>query len=711
MTRVLECFNSLWMLWAGSVFFAVFAMCVMTPPTCSEISTCSTVHARISSRSNEKVLCLVTLALVFELMSLLSTFQGIREVRYLVPGVRSRFFPSLLLALSYVVLIIQHAIFTFSSSAWYVHAKMGQSSHGRPVYTVTHSEWIIVVPMLLIMCGHCALGRPMEEVTPVALITNFYIVLSWVAGVTSSSLLRDTLIFTTMAMYGWASYLMIVWIQAYLREASPDLPNRQLRPILSIGIILAFLVYAVVYLAGLYGFMSALTERSWYMFLDSGTKLTMSAIFVMIRTREYHRALNGLVGKMGCSNVALVSILRGSFDFIVPCNASFEGDCTITTAKTADLQHLESVLGCSLAGKAFASLLAEDTQRVFFASYVQNTIQQANNQQVLSSATLSPDGTWCGDEKSVLPPVAQVLNCRLKGGRKKCVMCAIHLSAKPPLTLSVSSDRWQLMAAIRLHEYSAEVSDQAKSIQEAQANANAFTPVETLKGCFVASLKDLAYLGVSNLLMSGTGSTTSGDGSRIGGETTLSCNDSVVSESVAGHSRRSEEVDAFANEPQGMKHSDSGLALDFDMFDRSTTIGSDGNGRQISNESDRSYFGSGPVNECCQSQNLRMPMKASQDERNIQAIAEGQMREYQTEWETDLLQLQEPFSSEEEPVPCQGQEHVGTTRKGQVKHYPMIPASHGARNLLKWSESAQLNLITLTTFTRAATLCSLAEKL
>ena len=46
-----------------------------------------------------------------------------------------------------------------------------------------------------------------------------------------------------MAMYGWASVDMLQWVKDFEGSAPQDLPSRGIRPWLSNGLILAFVLY------------------------------------------------------------------------------------------------------------------------------------------------------------------------------------------------------------------------------------------------------------------------------------------------------------------------------------------------------------------------------------------------------------------------------------------------------------------------------------
>jgi len=337
------------------------------------------------------------------------------------------------------------------------------------------------------------------------IVTNIYIVCSWAAMLTTSPVVRVSLVLLTFIMYFHASCDMVMWVVKYFHETPEDLPSRFLRPCLSLGLIALFAIYAVIYLSVMTGLMHTRTERLCWLFLDVGSKLAMSAAFVVIRGSAYHKTLTGVLKKMSTSNVAVVSILRGSFDVLLPCTVDKHGQCWLPRTSADDMLRLEGTLQRPVAGEHLANLLADDLQRENFNAYVRNALRQAEQPKVCSDAVVSARGEWSiGGVQGQLPPVAQVLNCRMATGLSQgqgpaTVGCAIHLSVVPQSAMSFGLER-RVVAAVRFSE------DQ--SAEESQ---------DTKLGCFetfdpsneveepepdvpVAGLKDIARLGLSALL-------------------------------------------------------------------------------------------------------------------------------------------------------------------------------------------------------------------
>jgi len=490
--------------WAVASAAAVLvAFGLIQPTPCTEDAGCLAQHATVPTNLNACTACGLVMVLINEVTSLVSIFHGAKEAQALVVDLKSRYMPSLLMTIMFGVLVAQHSVFAASSSPWFASAR----PDGRgPIYNLTYIEWLLIVPLLLTISGHCALGRPLEEMARPVIVTNVYIVCAWAAMLTSSSVVRCTLVVVTFLMYFHASWDMIMWVVKYFQTTPEDLPSRFLRPCLSLGLIALFAIYAVIYLSVMTGFMQTRTERLCWLFLDVGSKLAMSAAFVVIRGSAYHKTLTGVLKKMSTSNVAVVSILRGSFDVLLPCTVDDKGGCWLPRTSADDMLRLEGTLQRPVAGKHLGTLLADDVQRESFNAYVRNALRQAEQPKANSDAVVSARGDWAVGVQGQLPPVAQVLNCRMATGLAQpqgaaTVGCAIHLSVVPQSAMSFGLER-RVVAAVRFSE-----SESAEEDPEGGKHScfETFDPSnevdeEPEPGLPFANLKDVARLGLSALL-------------------------------------------------------------------------------------------------------------------------------------------------------------------------------------------------------------------
>ncbi|CAE7885407.1 unnamed protein product, partial [Symbiodinium necroappetens] len=140
-----------------------------------------------------------------EVCGLIATYMGARQTQELIPHLQSRVLPSFLLALMFGWLAVVERYFSLPEvNLAHVHSSGdGLTTSGRPVYTLRYIEWCINVPILFLLSGHCSLGRPLREVSRPLLVTNVYIIFSWMATVTEYGVLKWLLIIAAFHMYGW----------------------------------------------------------------------------------------------------------------------------------------------------------------------------------------------------------------------------------------------------------------------------------------------------------------------------------------------------------------------------------------------------------------------------------------------------------------------------------------------------------------------------
>jgi len=508
--------------WAAATLLTGFlAWLAASPQPCIKAEPCKEYLMTYPSFHQHTIAASVLLALMgHELLSLLTTYLGTRATQEMVSRIQTRCLPSFLLSVIFGVVALKE--FMQSSPDWYIAHVMpnsdGLTAPGRPVYTLQWFEWCINVPIMLILAGHCALDRPLVEITAPAVVTNVYVILCWLALVVSNGFVKWLLIVISLAMYAWVSREMLRWCSAYERAAPLDLPSRNLRPLLSSGLVAYLVLYGIVYLSAAFGVIGAHLEQKSFSILTILSKLAYCATFVAIRGDEYHKTLAKVLRKVSVSNVGMISILRGSFDIIVPCMLDACGLCKLPQSYSGDMVKLESILGSTLAGKNFKDLLGQEEAEQF-AAYIRNIVRQADSPQSFD-ATLSTQGTWtCSD--GVMPPIAQVLHSKMlcKGQQ---LHVTIHMSIVPRSAVSFRRER-QLVAAIQFMEPGSENANEVTSLATPAFESFSETAVgmptstcttqasepdsdspEKLQAGIVASLADLAKLGMSAILKGST---------------------------------------------------------------------------------------------------------------------------------------------------------------------------------------------------------------
>ena len=367
--------------------------------------------------------------------------------------------PHVLLCLALAALICSET--SMASGTPWEHAMPPGGGGGlvepwRPVCTGRYMEWLISVPVLLLLAGHCALGRPLSEVAGPIAVTDAYVLLGWVAMVVDTPLLRWSVVLASFLGYGHACRGMWRWLQAYLKEVPADAPSRTRWMSALVMLMVIFAAHAAIYLATLAGVVSSYTENLTYSILGCGAKVTMCVIFTTIRASDQRQQLDALLCKVGHQNTTLMSLLRGSFDTVLLCSATRGGSCTLTpsAASAEELAEAEAFLGRPLAGVQMSSVLAGPQERERFMVYVRNTLRQTES--FFSGERMDSLPLLAGDLSGARrTPLAQMLHCKmLRTGASgdSLVSTVIYLSAIPRRRMSGSGQPTQLVAALRFEE-------------------------------------------------------------------------------------------------------------------------------------------------------------------------------------------------------------------------------------------------------------------
>ena len=204
----------------------------------------------------------------------------------------------------------------------------------------------------------------------------------------------------------------------------------------------------------------------------------------------------------------MISILRGSFDIILPCVLDAAGRCKLPDRYTGDMSKLEKILGYPVSGTNLKDLLAGEEQRSDFSAYVRNVVRQADCPQAFNSATLSTQGMWSCDSAG-MPPIAQVLHSKIQQKSKQKLNTTLHLSVVPRSALSLGKER-QLVAAFQIcspealneEEPAAVTNFETFKAGKSSSGGSTTNPTsdEGSSHGIVANLADLTKLGASAML-------------------------------------------------------------------------------------------------------------------------------------------------------------------------------------------------------------------
>lgn len=263
------------------------------PVVCKDLVSCKQYHHQDQDLHLYSALISAALAAVLlqEAAAVALTHNTARKAIHLIPNIKESLLPSVLLCITFLVLLVENLPFVIGDVPWFAHAtNLNRSDlHEQPVYTIFYAEWIINVPILLVLAGSISLGRSAVEVGEPLLITNIYIVLAWVAHFIPNVPLRYTVVSVSFLMYFRASWIMCMWVVRW-RRRHPDCHILG-RPLLSFVLIIVFGIYGLVYLGRLHGLVSYRNERIFFTTMNFTTKLFASMTLAGIRSSEFQEVL------------------------------------------------------------------------------------------------------------------------------------------------------------------------------------------------------------------------------------------------------------------------------------------------------------------------------------------------------------------------------------------------------------------------------------
>lgn len=471
----------------------------LAPTDCQRHAACAQEMQKLPGRHYLISMTALLAMAFYELCGLVATYFDSKHVQALIPHIKSRCLPSFLLTLIFSHLALVEWL--FSRSAWHV-AHVGADGL-RPSLTLRYVEWTFDVPIMFVLCGYCCLGRPLKEVSKPLMVTNFYIILSWVASLTPNAWMKWSMILVAFSLYVWVAQMTGVWTRRFEEDAPLELPCRELRPLLCYGLNLEFFLYGVIYLLAAGHLIGSDTERLCYFCLNLGSKLALAAVFVTLRAKEYHMTLTEVLKKVSVSNLGMISILRSSFDMILPCVLDTLGCCKLPQQTSGDMQKLEHMLGCPVAGANLLDFLPAKEDQANFSAYIRNVLRQADAEA--SCAALKTCGTWDGGTV----PMAQVLHTKIQGSGPT-FQATLHLSVVPRSRFGGREGR-HLVCALTLGTTSVDEKDETegklhfdafdeRQTSETPSTAATSEDAASRSGRLVASLKDLKALGASSVL-------------------------------------------------------------------------------------------------------------------------------------------------------------------------------------------------------------------
>jgi len=354
------------------VFFAV------EPYPCKDIPQCvlalDNEPTNLISTPQSRIAALSVL-LAKEFSTLVYAHYEVPEMQTVASGF-SKFRTSLLLmCIVLAVKIVSELAFAVGSTwPFAVPPMTGMLEDWGVVHALRFVDWIVTVPLLLVLCGHYVLRRPMSEVIGPALASSCYAYLAGMAMVASSLISRILLMMVAFAAYFWVSVEMIRWAYRFLCHTSREVPRRIVRVVFSVGLVLFFGLYGIIYLLAIHGVISSATESEFYARGDVLCKISISFLIANVNEAERQHALRDLLFQSHDMSSACLSLLRGSFDHVLPCSLDDFGDLIID-ADAQGVEYLETILGRPVRGLSFNDLIVAQTDRERFEAYARHTPQ------------------------------------------------------------------------------------------------------------------------------------------------------------------------------------------------------------------------------------------------------------------------------------------------------------------------------------------------
>jgi len=390
---------------------AMVGLRFLTGRPCSEVPQCASFEHGMSRQYHGYLAMGLSALLTREISALLATYFEASGMLLPLSRVRDACFGPFLLCLVLLVLTVSQAVLASAESINLLHTTLEE---GRPVSTIRYAEWLISTPLLLALSGHCALKRPLQEITKPIVVTEVYIVISWAALLVSAAALRCALAVAAFMGYGWATGGMLGWVLEFLRDSPSNAVCCKLRISSVATLIVLFAVYRINYLFAIFRIIDPQMEQITYAVLGFCCKVSMSMIFTAIRVMENRHEMSILTGRVHGMGAAFMSLLRGNFDLVIPCSADPNGICQLPVISEGDTHELEQCLGRPISGSSFNELLAGVLQKQRFGAYVKNALHHSASLQSCESVSLEDICGHSGSKHDSMPQIADVLHVRLE---------------------------------------------------------------------------------------------------------------------------------------------------------------------------------------------------------------------------------------------------------------------------------------------------------
>lgn len=372
----------------SAVFYCLLVCCivitgigilfVVDPSPCEDVPECllalAADSASCDSTPRGRVAALSVL-LAKELSSLVAVHHDVQHMQGVASGIPNRRDACATMCITIAIKTVSELAFAFGYTwPFAVPPTPGLLEDWGFVHAVRYVSWMLTVPLLLVLCCHYVLRRPMSEVIGPIVAADLSMYLAGTAMVASKSTTRILFLLVVFALYCWASFKMMQWAYRFLCDTSPKVPRRRVRVLFCLGILLLSWAYGIVYLLAITGTIGSDTESEFYSRADVFCKISVSFVVANVGEAERQHILREVMFQCHDLSSACLSVLRGKFDHVLPCSLD-QNHCLSIDVDAQGAEYLEALLGRPVTGVAFHELIATEQERTRFEAYTQRTLQ------------------------------------------------------------------------------------------------------------------------------------------------------------------------------------------------------------------------------------------------------------------------------------------------------------------------------------------------
>lgn len=262
-----------------------------------------------------------------------------------------------------------------------------------PIDVFRYGKWMLAVPVIHVFLFTFLLDFPFDETHWTNAATVVYIYIALLALTIRSLFFQWSLVALCLSIYAYTTVLQVQMVQQFQTRFPSSRPGFKVRVGITILIMVLYAIYGVIYLARC---MADVYDGDAYMYFDVIAKFVMSICLADVWNSEHTSATIALTVSHARWGMSFLSILRSSYDYVLPCEIEYPMACRILNSQ--DASALGQVISQDVAGESFHDLLLDSEEVRRFKEYMR---------QVLATQASGPT--------SFPPLIAQACHVDLKG--------------------------------------------------------------------------------------------------------------------------------------------------------------------------------------------------------------------------------------------------------------------------------------------------------